>query len=145
MLREAEWNDLDGMLDLFLHLHESQLPQKDIHLLQTWKTIMEDPNHHLIVYEIDGKIISSCTCIIVPNLTRSVRPYAFVENVVTHAQYRNKGYAGQCIEYALQIAKRENCYKVMLLTGSKEPATLRFYQKHGFNCTDKTAFVQWLD
>ena len=43
-----------------------------------------------------------------------------------------------------QIAEKENCYKMMLLTGSKKPETLRFYEKAGYNSSDKTAFIQWL-
>ncbi len=34
---------------------------------------------------------------------------------------------------------------MMLLTGSKEESTLNFYQNAGYNSTDKTAFIQWLD
>ena len=34
---------------------------------------------------------------------------------------------------------------MMLLTGSKEQKTLEFYKNAGYNCTDKTAFIQWLD
>ncbi len=33
-----------------------------------------DLNHHLIVCEVDGKIVASCVCVIIPNLTRNVRP-----------------------------------------------------------------------
>jgi GNAT superfamily N-acetyltransferase len=127
-----------------LYLHEDSIPNQDEHLENTWKQIMEDKNHHLIVNEIDGKIVSSCVCVIIPNLTRNVRPYAFVENVVTHADYRKKGYASECLDYARTIAKKENCYKMMLLTGSKREETLRFYEKAGYNSKDKTAFVQWL-
>ena len=110
----------------------------------TWTRILQDPNHHLIVNEIDGKIVSSCVCVIIPNLTRNVRPYAFVENVVTHEAYRGKGYAGACLRFARQIAEKENCYKMMLLTGSKKPETLAFYEKAGYNSSDKTAFIQWI-
>lgn len=144
MIREAEKKDLDELLNLYLFLHEDSIPEHDEHLETTWDQIIDDPNHHLIVNEIDGRIVSSCVCVIIPNLTRHVRPYAFVENVVTHADYRGNGYAGECLDYARKIANQENCYKMMLLTGSKKPETLQFYEKAGYNSSDKTAFIQWL-
>ena len=145
MIREAKHEDLNAILELYLFLHEDSIPEKDGHLRKTWMQIIQDKDHHLIVNEIDGKIISSCVCVIIPNLTRNVRPYACVENVVTHADFRGNGYAGECLDYARKIAEKENCYKMMLLTGSKKPETLSFYEKAGFNSTDKTAFIQWLE
>lgn len=118
--------------------------EKKILEVYTWLQIIQDPNHHLIVNEADGKIVSSCVCVIIPNLTRNVRPYAFIENVVTREDYRGKGYAAECLEFAREIAEKENCYKMMLLTGSKKPETLQFYEKCGYNSSDKTAFIQWL-
>ena len=144
MVREANVNDLDQVLELYLFLHEERVPERSNHLMETWQNIICDENHHLIVNEMDGKIISSCVCVIIPNLTRNVRPYAFIENVVTHEDYRGRGYAGECLDFAKQIAEKENCYKMMLLTGSKKPETLRFYEKAGYNSSDKTAFIQWL-
>ena len=144
MVREARKDDLDALLNLYLFLHEDSIPEYDQHLKDTWALIMEDENHHLIVNEVDGQIVSSCVCVIIPNLTRSVRPYAFVENVVTREDYRGKGLATACLNYAKEIALKENCYKMMLLTGSKDPKTLRFYESAGYNSSDKTAFIQWL-
>ena len=144
MVREVRKEDLDVLLNLYLFLHEDSIPEMNEHLEKTWNQIIEDPNHHLIVNEIDGKIVSSCVCVIIPNLTRNVRPYAFVENVVTHADYRGRGLARECLNYAKEISKKENCYKMMLLTGSKKSETLRFYENSGYNSGDKTAFVQWL-
>ena len=89
--------------------------------------------------------MSSCVCVIIPNLTRNVRPYAFLENIVTHKDYRGQGLASECLEYAKQIAKDCNCYKMMLMTGSRKKETLDFYKRCGYNSTDKTAFIQWLD
>ena len=115
------------------------------HLKMTWRAIMQDKNHHIIVKKLDGKIVSSCVCVIIPNLTRNIRPYAFIENVVTHSDYRGKGYATECLNYAKQIAENTNCYKMMLLTGSKEESILKFYRSAGYNSSDKTAFIQWLE
>lgn len=145
MVREVKENELIELLELYLHLHEASIPEMTEHLRNTWDTIMKDKNHHIIVKEADGKLVSSCVCVIIPNLTRNIRPYAFIENVVTHGDYRGKGYATECLNYAKEIAKEENCYKMMLLTGSKEEATLRFYGNAGYNSTDKTAFIQWID
>jgi len=144
MVREACEKDLDEVLHLYLYLHEKDIPGQSQHLQTTWDAIIKDKNHHLIINEADGRIVSSCVCVIIPNLTRGVRPYAFVENVVTHEDYRGKGYATQCLDYAREIAQENNCYKMMLLTGSKEQSTLDFYAGAGYNSSDKTAFIQWL-
>ena len=47
-------------------------------------------------------------------------------------------------DHHIIVAEEENCYKMMLLTGSKEESTLQFYEKAGYNRKDKTAFIQWL-
>lgn len=145
MVREIAENELNELLELYLYLHEKSVPEMTEHLRKTWNDIMGDENHHIIVNVIDGKIVSSCVCVIIPNLTRNIRPYAFVENVVTHENYRGRGYATQCLDYAKEIAQRANSYKMMLLTGSKEEATLNFYRQAGYNSADKTAFIQWLE
>ncbi len=145
MVREVRENELNDLLKLYLFLHEKSVPEMTEHLESTWNTILNDKNHHIIVKEIDGKIVSSCVCVIIPNLTRNIRPYAFIENVVTHSEYRGHGYATECLNYAKNIAVSENCYKMMLLTGSKEETVLNFYTHAGYNSTDKTAFIKWLD
>lgn len=144
MVREINENELNILLELYLHLHEDTVPEMTEHLKTTWDIIIKDDNHHIIVNEVEGKIISSCVCVIIPNLTRGIRPYALVENVVTHKDYRGCGYATECLNYAKDIAIQNNCYKMMLLTGSKEETTLKFYEGAGYNSSDKTAFTQRL-
>ena len=145
MVREAVKEDLDELLNLYLFLHEKNIPENSEHLENTWKTIIEDINHHIVVKEINGKIVSSCVCVIVPNLTRNIRPYALIENVVTNDEYRGKGYATECLNYAKKIAIKNNCYKMMLLTGTKNENTVAFYKSAGYNSDDKIAFIQWLE
>jgi GNAT superfamily N-acetyltransferase len=143
-IREAEEKDLPQLLELYTHLHEDGTPVIDAALEKLWREILADKHHHVVVGLVDGVIISSCAVIIVPNLTRNQRPYAFIENVVTHAAHRNNGYASRVLNYARAIAQANNCYKLMLMTGSKLESTRRFYERAGYNSEDKTAFVQWL-
>ena len=103
--------------------------------------IHADPDHHLIVCDLDGEIVSACACVVVPNLTRNARPYALIENVVTRADCRGRGHASACLARAQEIARAAGCYKIMLLTGAKDEKTLDFYHRTGFDDTEKTAFV----
>ena len=99
---------------------------------------------HIIVAEENKKIVSSCVVTIIPNLTHNHKSYAFIENVVTDENYRKRGFTTACLNYAKELAIKENCYKLMLLTGSKRESTLNFYEQAGYNKKDKTAFIQWI-
>lgn len=107
MVREAVRDDLEELLQLYLCLHEQPVPELSEHLESTWDRIVEDGNHHLIVNVVDDRVVSSCVCVVIPNLTRNVRPYALVENVVTHKDYRRRGYAAECLDYAKSIAEKQ--------------------------------------
>ena len=144
MVREIMDKDFRGLMKLYMQLHNNPMPEETQEIKDLWKQILEDKNHHIIVAEEDGKIVSSCVCVIIPNLTHGQRSYAFVENVITDEAYRKRGLATACLDYAKEIAQKENCYKMMLLTGSKEESTLNFYERAGYNRKDKTAFIQWL-
>ena len=144
MIREIKETDLDNLLLLYTQLHNNDIPDKTEEVIQLWEKIQKDKDHHIIVAEEDGRIVSSCVCVIIPNLTHNQRPYALIENVITDTNFRNKGFASKCLDFAKEIAVRENCYKIMLLTGSKMESTLDFYRKAGYNSEDKTAFIQWI-
>ncbi|MCL2530787.1 MAG: GNAT family N-acetyltransferase [Oscillospiraceae bacterium] len=142
MIRLAQENDLSQLLQLYTHLHDNPMPDE---LPQTlWQQIMADPNHHIVVAELDGQLVSSCVLLIVPNLTRGQRPYAWVENVVTHSDYRKQGIGSAVLAFAKDIAVQRGCYKIALMTGTKQDETLRFYESAGYNCADKRGYVQWL-
>ena len=114
MVREAQNSELWELLELYLDLHENSVPPIDKRALSVWQKIMDDENHHIIVNIQGGRIVSSCVCVIIPNLTRGIRPYAFIENVVTREDQRGRGFATECLDFAREIAKRENCYRVVV-------------------------------
>ena len=144
MIREIRNSDFDGLMKLYMQLHSNPFPEKNPEIERIWNKILDDENHHIIVAEENGEIVSSCVCVIIPNLTHGQQPYAFIENVITDAEHRKRGLATACLNFAKELAIKENCYKIMLLTGSKEKSTLKFYEQAGYNCKDKTAFIQWI-
>lgn len=144
MIREIRDEDFEGLMQLYMQLHDNPMPKKTTEIMELWKRILNDQNHYIIVAELDGKIVSSCVCVIIPNLTHNQQSYAFIENVITHQEHRGKGFATQCLNYAKEIAIKNNCYKLMLLTGSKMDSILNFYRNAGYNSEDKTAFIQWI-
>ena len=142
MIREIRDLELEALLGLYTQLHENPMPKVDARIQGIWARIRADENHHVIVAEEDGALVSSCVLVLVPNLTHGQRPYAFIENVVTHPAYRCRGLATACLDYAAAIAERAHCYKIMLLTGSKKDSTLRFYERAGYDRNEKTAFIR---
>ncbi|WP_291574687.1 GNAT family N-acetyltransferase [Clostridium sp. UBA4548] len=142
VIRLARYEELKEILKLYRQLQPNDPDVSDnSELKDIWDSIYKDPNLYYIVVEVEGKIVSSCNISIIKNLTRNLRPYGLIENVVTDLNYRKKGYATKALNFSLDIAKKNNCYKVMLLTGSKKEATLKFYENLGFERGVKTGFV----
>ena len=142
-LRCAMPQDLVKLLELYTHLFDQPIPAEPPEAL--WAEILGDPNYYIVVAEQDGLLVSTCVLLIVPNLTHRQMPYALVENVVTHADYRKQGLGSAVLDYAKDIAVQRGCYKIMLMTGTKLASTLRFYERAGYNRQDKTGFIQWLE
>jgi GNAT superfamily N-acetyltransferase len=103
--------------------------------------MLNDPNLVLLAVEVDGSIVSTCCLAIIKNLTRNMRPYGIIENVVTHQAHRKMGYGTMVLHKAVDIARERGCYKVMLLTGHRDEGTLRFYEQAGFDRGKKTGFI----
>jgi GNAT superfamily N-acetyltransferase len=142
LIRRLQSSDLSDLLALYEHLHDLDAPLPDESVVQTvWSELMASPSHRYYGAFLDGRLVSSCTLTVVPNLTRGCRPYGVIENVVTHAGYRRRGYAKALLTKALADAWAVQCYKVMLLTGRKDEATFRFYEAAGFDRNAKQAFV----
>ena len=142
--REAQKSDLPALLELYTHLTDRPLLEINDNFTAAWEEILADKNHRVLLIEVDGGAVATCVVLIVPNLTWNARPYAIVENVVTHPTARKKGYGKAVLDYAKDIAIAHNCYKISLMTGRKDDATLRFYENCGYNREDKTAYIQWL-
>jgi ribosomal protein S18 acetylase RimI-like enzyme len=139
LIRPAQMRDRPGFQALYRHLIADE-PLLDEAVAETrFAKMLAHPGMTILGGFIDGVPVATCTLIIIPNLLRGARNYALIENVVTDATHRQKGYARQVLNAAVTQAFENDCYKVMLMTGSTNPAVLRFYDESGFSRT-KTGF-----
>jgi len=143
-IRVAHKNDLPALFELYLNLYDSEITPIAYDAMQLWENILSDPNYYIFVGEEAGTIVSSVTLVIIKNLTRKMRPDALLENIVTAATHRNKGYAGLLLDKAAETARRHNCYQMAFISGAKNDSTVRFYTSSGFTNTEKSAFVMKL-
>jgi GNAT superfamily N-acetyltransferase len=144
VIRKAKEEELPKLLEVYTFLHDNPFPMIDSRIEKIWSRIMSDEKQHILLGHVNDVLVSSCVINIIENLTHEQRPYAVIENVVTHPAYRKRGYASQLLSAAKSIAVNNNCYKIMLMTGSKKKSTHTFYRQAGYNSNDKKAFVQWL-
>ena len=146
-IRKAIPTDAEALKVLYFEHLTKYLPTEEQDM-SLWKKMLDkfekDENMYLLVLEEDNQVVSSVQMAIIESLTHNVRSFAVIENVVTHADYRNKGYASRLLERATEIAKEKNCYKLFLETGSNRESTLNFYRKNGFEIDKKHSCLKWL-
>lgn len=147
IIRKAKAADAQDLKVLYFEFL-THFPPKEEQDMELWRALLErfeqDEHMYLLVAEEDGKVVSSVQMAIIEGLTHNVRPFAVIENVVTHADYRNRGYASALLEKASELAKANRCYKVFLETGSNKESTLNFYRSNGFAIDEKHSCLKRL-
>ena len=140
-------SDAQAIKELYFE-HLTSYPPEEEQDMELWSSLLdkfaEDRNMYLLVAEEDGKVVSSVQMAIIESLTHNVRPFAVVENVVTHMDHRKKGYASALLQEASRIAKERRCYKIFLETGSNRESTLNFYKNNGFEIDRKHSCLKRL-
>ena len=147
IIRKAKGADANQLKTLYFE-YLTHFPPKEEQDMSLWQSLLEkfekDENMYLLVAEEDGKVVSSVQMAIIESLTHNVSPFAVIENVVTHADYRNRGLASSLLEKASEIARERRCYKVFLETGSNKESTLNFYRNNGFAIDEKHSCLKRL-
>lgn len=140
-IKLATIDDYASIIQLYRQLlPEDPLPDT-VPGRQRMTDIIQSGRDILVVAETDGRLVSSCYLNVIPNMTRNLRPYAVIENMITDERHRKRGIGKAVLQHAMEIAWKRGCYKVMLLTGAKDEGTLRFYRSCGLRSDTKTAFI----
>lgn len=139
--RAATASDLEPLLDLFRVSEVSPTVQPLDRAQQVWRQTLGRDGMTVFVSETEGKIVATCMLIAAPNLLRNGRGHGFLENVVTHPDFRGRGHGRAVVEAALAKAWAEGCYHVLLQSGRKDPRVHRFYEGCGFEPGLRVGYV----
>ncbi|MBQ5446923.1 MAG: GNAT family N-acetyltransferase [Lachnospiraceae bacterium] len=147
IIRKARGTDASDLKVLYFE-YLTHCPPEQEQDMTLWQNLInkfeEDKHMYLLVVEEEGKVVSSVQMAIIESLTHNVRPFAIIENVVTHKDYWKRGFASALLERATEIAREHNCYKVFLETGSNRESTLNFYKNNGFVIDEKHSCLKHL-
>jgi GNAT superfamily N-acetyltransferase len=139
--RLAKSSDLVGLLELFRSSEVSPTVEPIEKAEQIWSEILSHQNAAVFVSVQEAKIIATCMLITTPNLLRAGQRHGFLENVVTHPEFRRQGHGRAVVQAALGAAWARDCYHVLLQSGRKDPGVHRFYERCGFEPGLRTAYV----
>lgn len=132
--------DLTSLLELYRQLDADDDQSTPEQSEKVWMQIENDPNIQYFGAIENGKVVSTCYAVYIPNLTRGNRGICFIENVVTDKEYRKRGLASKVIDMAVEFAKEHHCYKAILQSGITRTEAHQFYENKGFSGSSKKAF-----
>ncbi len=131
LIREAGEKDLPEVVKLLGSMDgESEMESGEA--LKIWSNIKQYPYYKLLVAEEQENIIGTCSLIVIDNLGHQGARLAVVESVIVEQNYRGHGIGKLMMNHAMELAREEKCYKLMLSSNTKRAAAHEFYQRLGF-------------
>jgi GNAT superfamily N-acetyltransferase len=139
--RLAQAADLASLLELYRVSEVSPSAEPIERAEQIWLETLSDDRVAVFVSAVDARIAASCMLITAPNLLRGGRRHGFLENVVTHPEFRGMGHGRAVVDAALSAAWSKDCYHVLMQSGREDPRVHRFYQGCGFEPGLRVGYV----
>jgi ribosomal protein S18 acetylase RimI-like enzyme len=139
--REAHREDLDAIVRLLARdslgswrepLADGQLPDA---YMSAFDAIERDANNHIIVGDLAGKIVACLQLTFIPGLTYTGGTRAQIEGVRVDGELRGSGIGRALIEYAISLARAQDCVLVQLTSDKRRSEALGFYQALGFTAS----------
>jgi GNAT superfamily N-acetyltransferase len=108
---------------------EAPLPQT---YYKAFEAIDRDPNHSLIVAEVDGVVVGTLQLMYLPSLSFQGGTRAQVESVRIAQRLRGQGIGAEMMKWTIERARRHGCHMMQLTSHKSREDAHHFYEKLGF-------------
>ena len=100
-----------------------------------FEQINEDPNHELIVAELNGEVIGTVHLMFLPSISFHGGLRAQVESVRIDKNYRNQGIGNEMMKWTIKRARERGAHVIQLTTHHSRKDAHRFYERLGFEAS----------
>jgi ribosomal protein S18 acetylase RimI-like enzyme len=108
---------------------ENPLPQA---YYVAFEQINNDPNHELIVAELNGEVMGTLHLILIPSISFQGSLRAQIESVRVDKNYQNRGIGSEMMQWTNKRARERGAHVVQLTTHQSRADAHRFYERLGF-------------
>lgn len=139
--RLAKAADLTSLLELYRVAEVSSSAEPKERAEQIWLEMLSHKGVAVFVSAVNAQIVATCMLITAPNLLRAGRQHGFLENVITHPEFRSQGHGRAVVHAALAAAWAKDCHHVLLQSGRRDRRVHRFYERCGFEPGLRAGYV----
>lgn len=125
----ATYDDIEGILPLQSQIYRTKsAPDNAAEILSG---LIDSDYADVMVAKKDGKVYASGILFYLKNPGHET-PFAFLEGVVVDESTRGQGVGKAITQYAIELAKKNKCYKIIFTSGTDRKEAHEFYEKLGF-------------
>jgi len=140
IFRIADINDLPEIVrmladDFLGEQRESYFDPLPESYVRAFDEIDADENNHLVVAEVDGKVVGSLQLTLTPSISFRGGKRATVESVRVDAKFRGSGIGQKMMLWTIELAKSKGCVSMQLTTNAERDDAQRFYRRLGFKAS----------
>lgn len=100
-----------------------------------FEAIARDPNHRLIVADIEGTMVGTLQISLIPGLSRFGMWRGLLENVFVDPDRRGSGIGSELVGWAIEYCRNAGCGMIQLTSNKQRQDAHRFYRRLGFEAT----------
>jgi GNAT superfamily N-acetyltransferase len=133
-IRVAEKLDLPGILAVYAQpeLDAGELLPLE-HAEKIYSIFQQYPSYRLYVAVAGTKIVGTFALLIMDNLAHLGKKSAIIEDVGVLPEFQGHGVGKIMMQFAMEEARKNRCYKLVLSSNAKRERAHQFYDSLGFD------------